>query len=115
MTSKILGRTTCLIQCGHTAAHVKIKTDKASGTAFPYVYCPACGFMSHTKNDDQAKHLLTITRPEKMDAEKEGKAAQIEPEKLPIPPPQIAPIIPPENIPPSIQSEARRRFGKGIL
>lgn len=104
MTSKILGRTNCLIQCGHTAAHVKIKTDKASGTAFPYVYCPACGFMSHTKNDDQAKHLLTITRPEKMDDVPN-----------PAPEPEKKTISEPEKNTAPEPVEARRRFGKGIL
>lgn len=69
MASKILGRTVCPIRCGHDAAHVKIKTDKLEGkTAFPYAYCPACGFMGHTKTEAQARALAELTRPEKIDA-----------------------------------------------
>jgi hypothetical protein len=112
MTSKILGRTTCPIRCGHEAAHVKIKTDKASGTAFPYVHCRACGWQGHTKNEEQAGHLLAITRPEKLDdVPKEAKAAQIETEKVQIPVPQISPEKYNE-----IQTESgyKRRFGRGF-
>ncbi len=73
MASKILGRTVCPIRCGHDAAHVKIKTDKEAGkTAYPYVYCPACTYMGHTKTEAQAKALAAITRPEKIDASHVG-------------------------------------------
>jgi hypothetical protein len=66
MASKLLGRALCPVQCGNAAAHVKIKTDKAEGkAAFPYVHCPACGAQLHTKSDEQAGHLLALTRPEK--------------------------------------------------
>lgn len=69
MASKLLGRTPCLIKCGHEAAHVKIKTDKEPGkAAFPYVYCPGCGHMSHTKTDEQAAALAKLTRAEKHDS-----------------------------------------------
>jgi hypothetical protein len=65
MASKTLGRVACPVQCGHTAAQVKLKTDKASGTAHPYVHCAGCGVQLHTRNEEQAKHLLAITRAEK--------------------------------------------------
>lgn len=68
MASKVLGRTSCPVQCGHDAAHVKLKTDKVSGTAYPYIHCRNCGTQLHTKNDEQASYLLKITRPEKIDA-----------------------------------------------
>jgi hypothetical protein len=68
MASKIIGRAPCLLKCGHDAAHVKLKTDKAAGaTAWPYLYCPGCGVMVHTKNREQAAHLAAMTRPEKTD------------------------------------------------
>lgn len=68
MASKMLGRTPCLLKCGHEAAHVKIKTDKEPGkAAFPYVYCPGCGSMCHTKTDEQAAALARLTRAEKTD------------------------------------------------
>lgn len=67
MASDTLGRTSCPLNCGHDAAHVKIKNDKASGKAYPYVHCRGCGCQLHTKNDEQAKYLLTITRKEKLD------------------------------------------------
>jgi hypothetical protein len=65
MASKLLGRVACPVGCGHAAAFVKIKTDKEGGReAFPYVHCPACGVQLHTRSDEQARHLLTMTRPE---------------------------------------------------
>ncbi|MFZ6639214.1 hypothetical protein ACO0LL_05690 [Undibacterium sp. TC4M20W] len=67
MASDILGRTSCPLNCGHDAAHVKIKNDKATGQAYPYVHCRGCGCQLHTKNDEQARHLLKITRKEKLD------------------------------------------------
>jgi hypothetical protein len=67
MASEILGRTPCPIQCGHDAAHVKLKTDKAT-QAYPYIHCRGCGSQLHTKNAEQAAHLLKITRAEKLDA-----------------------------------------------
>ncbi|MBV6324370.1 hypothetical protein [Duganella violaceipulchra] len=65
MASKTLGRVSCPISCGHTAAQVKIKTDKGEKTAYPYVHCAACGVQLHTRSEDQARALLAITRPEK--------------------------------------------------
>lgn len=65
MASKTLGRIACPIGCGHTAAQVKVKTDKASGTAYPYVHCAGCGVQLHTRNEEQRDHLLKNTRPEK--------------------------------------------------
>lgn len=66
MASKTLGRITCPIGCGHTAAQVKLKTDKgADKTAYPYVHCAGCGVQLHTRNEEQAGHLLRTTRPEK--------------------------------------------------
>lgn len=65
MASKTLGRVACPIGCGHQAAQVKVKTDKTSGTAYPYIHCAGCGVQLHTRNDEQRDHLLKITRPEK--------------------------------------------------
>jgi hypothetical protein len=66
MASITLGRVNCPIGCGHTAAQVKIKTDKGEGkTAFPYIHCAGCGIQVHTRGDEQARHLAKMTRPEK--------------------------------------------------
>ena len=65
MASKTLGRVACPISCGHTAAQVKIKTDKGEKPAYPYVHCAGCGCQLHTRSDDQANALLAMTRPEK--------------------------------------------------
>jgi hypothetical protein len=98
MASNLLGRVSCPIGCGHDAAFVKIKTDKEGGkTAFPYVHCPGhnCGIQLHTRNEEQARHLLAMTRPEK------GAPA------VPAPPPEPAneppaPVNPPpEKTPPA--------------
>lgn len=78
MASKNLGRTACPIQCGHTAAFVKIKTDKAEGkAAYPYVHCAGCGTQLHTRSEEQARHLLAITRAEK--GAEPAQAAQKQP------------------------------------
>lgn len=67
MASKTLGRMDCPIGCGHTAAQVKLKTDKEAGkTAFPYIHCAGCGIQLHARNDEQARHLLAMTRAEKI-------------------------------------------------
>lgn len=67
MASKTLGRVACPIGCEHTAAQVKLKTDKEAGkTAYPYVHCAGCGIQLHTRNQEQAEHLLKMTRPEKV-------------------------------------------------
>ncbi len=91
MASNTLGRVICPIGCGHNAAQVKIKTDKASGTAYPYVHCAGCGVQLHTRNDEQAKHLLAITRKEKgADPAPAPEAAPPSPESAPVdtnPPP----------------------------
>jgi hypothetical protein len=98
MASKIIGRVTCLIQCGHGAAHVKLKTDKAEGaTAWPYVFCPACGHMAHTKNREQAAALARLTRPEKTDDS--PVPVQI-PTPTGISPPVVEPVAPPTPTPP---------------
>ncbi|WP_373987014.1 hypothetical protein [Duganella sp. BuS-21] len=68
MASKLLGRVPCPVKCGHDAAFVKIKTDKEGGkAAYPYVHCPGhnCGIQLHTRTQEQAQHLLAMTRPEK--------------------------------------------------
>jgi hypothetical protein len=66
MASKTLGRVACPIACGHTAAFVKLKTDKEGGkAAYPYVHCAGCGVQMHTRSEAQARHLLAITRAEK--------------------------------------------------
>jgi len=66
MASKTLGRIACPINCGHTAAQVKLKTDKGEGkTAHPYVHCAGCGVQLHTRSQEQAEHVLRNTRPEK--------------------------------------------------
>ena len=102
MASQILGRTACPISCGHDAAHVKIKTDKAT-KAHPYVHCRGCGCQLHTKTDEQAAHLLKRTRPEALDA----------PVPAPTPTPRQVetPVsAPPAPVPPAPQA---RRFGFG--
>lgn len=67
MASKTLGRVACPIKCGHESAQVKLKTDKEAGkTAFPYIHCAACGIQLHARNQEQAEHLLKMTRPEKV-------------------------------------------------
>jgi len=96
MASKTLGRVICPIGCGHQAAQVKIKTDKASGTAYPYVHCAGCGMQAHTRNEEQARHLLAITRKEKgADAAPDAPAAPPGDEPAPVdtsapPPPKKA-------------------------
>jgi len=96
MASKTLGRTACPITCGHDAAHVKIKTDKAT-TAYPYVHCRNCGAQLHTKTEEQAAYLLKQTRPEALDV----------PAALPTPTPSpVEPAPPP--VPPAPPA---RRFG----
>jgi len=65
MASVTLGRVPCPIQCGHTAAQVKLKTDKGEEkTAYPYVHCAGCGLQMHTRNKSQGEYLLAITRTE---------------------------------------------------
>lgn len=64
MASEILGRTECPIRCGHTAAHVKRKTDKVGGKAYPYIHCRGCGCQLHIKNEEQESYLKALTRPE---------------------------------------------------
>ncbi len=78
MASTTLGRTECPLRCGHTAAHVKLKTDKPT-TAYPYVHCRGCGCQLHTKNEEQGKALLAITRPEALDAAPEPVADTVAP------------------------------------
>lgn len=78
MASKTLGRTNCPVNCGHTAAFVKLKTDKGEGkAAYPYVHCAGCGVQLHTRSEEQARHLLAITRGEK------GADPAPEPQKRP--------------------------------
>lgn len=91
MASKTLGRVACPIGCGHTAAQVKLKTDKgADKTAYPYVHCAGCGVQLHTRSEDQAKHLLAVTRAEKgaegppsVPKPSDDPEAQPEPKKAP--------------------------------
>lgn len=64
MASVTLGRVACPVSCGHTAAQVKLKTDKGEKTAYPYVHCAGCGVQLHTRSTTQAEHLLAITRKE---------------------------------------------------
>lgn len=92
MASQTLGRTPCPIQCGHQAAFVKVKTDKPTGTAYPYVHCASCGTQLHTRSEEQAKHLLAITRGEKgvepaQDAQKRPPSEEPAPVDTPTPPP----------------------------
>lgn len=91
MASKTLGRTSCPLACGHTAAHVKIKTDKPT-EAFPYIHCRGCGAQLHTKNQEQARYLLANTRPEALDAP--------QPDPAPVPADPPAPPAPPAPAPP---------------
>jgi hypothetical protein len=88
MASKTLGRIDCPIGCGHKAAQVKLKTDKEEGkTAYPYVHCAGCGIQLHTRNEEQAGHLLRSTRPEKgVEPHAPASAAPGEPEPSPAPP-----------------------------
>lgn len=102
MASKILGRTECPFKCGNSAAYVKLKTDKTT-TAYPYVHCRGCGAQAHAKNDEQAAHLLKITRPEKLDM----------PPATPTPTPSQAPTPEPSPEPPPKPAPAPRRlFGR---
>lgn len=91
MASKTLGRITCPIGCGHTAAQVKLKTDKGEGkTAHPYVHCAGCGVQLHTRSQEQAEHLMRNARPEKGAA----PAPAVE-----VPPTDENPPAPPKNAP----------------
>jgi len=102
MASKILGRTPCPIGCGHSAAHVKIKTDKAT-EAYPYVHCRGCGAQLHTKNEEQARHLLAITRAEALDTPAPPPAT--------LPEPVPAADTPADPPPPPTAPAARRGLG----
>lgn len=95
MASKTLGRVACPIGCGHTAAQVKLKTDKGEDkTAFPYVHCASCGIQLHTRNADQARHLLAMTRPEKgAEAPEPTPAPAKAPDPTPTPKPTPAPPV----------------------
>lgn len=105
MASKLLGRVACPVGCGHEAAFVKIKTDKEGGReAFPYVHCPACGVQLHTRSDDQARHLLAMTRPEKV-----GDGA--EPPTAPPAARQAARAPDPAQVPPKAPASAGGLFG----
>jgi len=95
MASNTLGRVVCPIGCGHNAAQVKIKTDKPSGTAYPYVHCASCGVQLHTKNEEQARLLLAITRKEKgVDAPVAAPAAPPSADPAPV---DINPAPPPKK------------------
>lgn len=89
MASKTLGRVKCPINCGHDAAQVKVKTDKPTGIAYPYVHCASCGVQLHTKNEEQSRLLLAITRPEKgaVDAPAAPPSPEPAPEDTVTPPP----------------------------
>jgi hypothetical protein len=100
MASKILGRTDCPIRCADPIAHVKIKTDKAT-EAYPYVHCRGCGCQLHTKNEEQARHLLAITRAQALDA----------PTAPPVPTPEPAPADDLPSDPPPPAPAARRGLG----
>lgn len=102
MASKILGRIACPISCGHDAAHVKIKTDKAT-TAHPYVHCRGCGCQLHTKTQEQAEHLLKRTRPEVLDT----------PAAPPTPTPSHVEAPAPTPAAPTPAPTPTRRFGFG--
>jgi hypothetical protein len=93
MASKTLGRITCPIGCGHTAAQVKLKTDKEEGkAAYPYVHCAGCGIQLHTRNEEQANHLLRSTRPEKaQEAPKPAPVTPIEADDTDTPAPPAKP------------------------
>lgn len=101
MVSKVLGRTPCPIGCGHTAAHVKLKTDKPTA-AYPYVHCRGCGIQINCRNDEQAGYLLAITRPEALDAPLDTPPTPT-PRREEIPPPMPIPM--PTHVP-------RRLFGR---
>ena len=93
MASNTIGRTDCPVKCGHTAAFVKLKTDKEAGkTAYPYVHCAGCGVQLHTRSQAQAEHLLAITRGEKgaeaaQDAQKRPPSGEQSPADTETPPP----------------------------
>lgn len=95
MASEILGRTECPIRCGHTAAHVKRKTDKQNGKAYPYIHCRGCGCQMHIKNEEQENHLKAITRHEKLDIPPQAP----EPEKKAVAVPEIKPEPAPKPAP----------------
>lgn len=97
MASNTLGRVVCPIGCGHNAAQVKIKTDKASGTAYPYVHCAGCGIQLHTRNEEQARYLLANTRKEKgVDPVPATPAAPPSPDPAPV---EEIPPAPPKKAP----------------
>lgn len=98
MASKIIGRTCCPFQCGHDAAHVKIKTDKEPGkaAALPYVYCPGCGMMAHARTERQAHALAAISRPEKGN---ESPVPVQTPTPTGNPPPVVEPVAEPVPVP----------------
>lgn len=103
MVSKVLGRTPCPIGCGHTAAHVKLKTDKPTA-AYPYVHCRGCGIQINCRNEEQASYLLAITRPEVLDAPGEAPPTPTPtPRREEMPP--LMPIPTPTQVP-------RRLFGR---
>lgn len=108
MASDILGRTPCPIGCGHTAAHVKIKTDKTT-EAFPYIHCRGCGIQLHTKNKEQAAYLLKNTRAEALDTPAEPPT----PTPKATPPAAVpVPVAPPTPTPAPVP-EPRSRFSFG--
>jgi hypothetical protein len=91
MASTTLGRTDCPLRCADPAAHVKLKTDKAT-TAYPYVHCRGCGCQLHTKNEEQAKALLAITRAAALDTPPAPTADAVAPEiPTPTPTPTTSP------------------------
>lgn len=47
------------IACQFAAPHVKRNEGK-----LPFVHCPECGLVTHSKNGQQASGLLANTRPE---------------------------------------------------
>ncbi|RFP36150.1 hypothetical protein [Duganella sp. BJB476] len=102
MASKTLGRVVCPIGCGHTAAQVKLKTDKEAGkTAYPYVHCAGCGIQLHTRGDEQAAHLLGMTRPEGAPTTPAGDPLPV----IPLPVPMTLPAPPP--VPPAPKKQAK--------
>lgn len=101
MASSILGRTDCPISCDDPVAHVKIKTDKAT-EAFPYIHCRGCGCQLHTKNAQQAKHLLAKARPAALSAD---------PAPVPVPAPAVPEIAPAPPAPPA-PAPRRGLFGR---
>lgn len=97
MASITLGRVNCPISCGHTAAQVKLKTDKGEKTAHPYIHCAGCGVQVHARNAEQGNYIKTMMRPVDAPKPPEEVPAPSKPIPAPVarPLPEKTPVAPP--------------------